>query len=240
MDSFKQRLFDLFITLVLLGFEMSPLHHNWELSAIIWSLCILGLIIYHRRSIMRLRLQCPITLSKRQQSPSSNLEHPHIEFYEDRSTMNRIRGGLEEELKTVEEAWLLTLTGTYPTTCELFKLHRIKKLLLLHPEGQHITKTAPVFNTRTPKELADLIRITTRNAQQAGGVEIRWFDGPITGMTIGDPELDRGWIRVEVPFAYWNNRAGFLIKRSEYPNLFTALKKAFLEQWEHGTQPPNL
>lgn len=202
------------------------------------------------RGTMRIRLRWPITSTKQQQDKAStpdtalnslgtNFQLPHIEFYENREELKRIRRGLENELKTVEEAWVLTFTGDYPTTHELFGLHRIKKLLLLHPKGQQITKTAPAFN-RTPSEMAGSIRTTTRNAQQSGGVEIRWFDGPITGMTIGDPDLDKAWIRVEVPFAYWRDRAGFLVKKAEYPTLFTALKKTFLEQWEHGTRPPSL
>jgi hypothetical protein len=216
----------------------------WD--AVLLGCSILLLLIVSFLAFYRVRMQRDEAERKNVNgiSAPANKEstNPQVEFYENRTTLNGIRKGLEEELKTVEDAWLLTFTGVYAANLELFKLHRIKKLILLHPEGREIITTAPAFN-REPDETAGLIRTTTRNAQQAGGVEVRWFDGPITGMLIGDPDsLDpnKGWVRVEVPFPYWGERVGFLITKAEYPNLFKALRATFLEQERISIKAPSL
>lgn len=159
-----------------------------------------------------------------------------IEFYNDRSAMIHARGGLENELRTVEIAWAAWYTGTYASAHEVFSAtRRIQRLILLDPEGAYVREFSSLFQ-RTPDELRSDIQTATRQALKAG-VQVRWFDGPITNMLLGDPDSPKGWARVEVLVSLTANRPGFVVNASGGRQaLFLKLKTAYQAMWEKARE----
>jgi hypothetical protein len=162
-----------------------------------------------------------------------------IEFYANRNDLHRRRGGLQQEVRNIDTAWMATWTGVYAANYEVFQSRRITRLILIDPDGGGFAGLATAF-WRTAQEVENEILTTTRLAMQSG-TDVRWSTAPITGMLIADPESEDGWIRVEAAFPFFADRPGFLVTRSGHSDLFVALKRSFEELWISGncrTPPP--
>lgn len=152
--------------------------------------------------------------------------HPSVDVYESRADLNRARGGLEEELRQVDEAWAAWPVGTHAQAHDVFaRTGKPQKLILLDPWHTHIKTIASLFQ-RTTEELQSDILITTRLARKAGA-QVFWFNGPMTSMLFGNPMSDDGWLRIEIAFPLSSTRPSVLLRRSSSARLYDDLRAVF-------------
>lgn len=117
----------------------------------------------------------------------------------------------------------------------MFAIGRIRRLILIDPGGRYIDGFAPAFE-RTRDELSQQIRMATRRAVEAG-VDVRWFDGPVFCVVIGDPHSNQAWARVEIPISLTAQRPGFRIRRETSPELYRGFVEVFERMWQRGRVP---
>ena len=157
-----------------------------------------------------------------------------IEFYPDRSSMVKARGGLKKEMEGVYVAWASWYAGTHATAEETFRTtHKPQRLVLLNPDGKYAPSAAKLFRRPLDQFKRD-VETTIAKAREAG-VEVYLFDGPMTLMLIAEPESrnGRGWVRVEIAIPDSAVRPNFVIKEAGYPELFQEFVAAFKAMVNH-------
>jgi len=155
-----------------------------------------------------------------------------IEFYPDRPSMVKARGGLKQELEGVYVAWAAWYAGTYAAAEEVFEsTHKPQKLILLNPDGKYAPIVADLF--RRPIEQLRRDIETTRDKALAAGIQTCLFDGPMPLMVIGEPESGNGWVRVELAIPGSAVRPNIVIKQADYPELFQQFVQAYKTMLNH-------
>ena len=155
-----------------------------------------------------------------------------VVFFKGRSY---VKGGIEKEIQKSKRIWLSAFTAAHVTDNELFKSKKIERLVLLDPNGRHIETFAPHFE-RKPGALKAQIETATEQAR-ASATEVRWFNGPITPMVIGEPGSGKGWARPEIPVTRSGERPGFKVWQRSHPDLYATLVDSFESMWENAREP---
>jgi hypothetical protein len=73
-----------------------------------------------------------------------------------------------------------------------------------------------------------------------GGIEVKWFDGPIqNSVIIADPQSDNAWIRVEIviPMESSGKRPSFRLEKAENRELFQSFYDSFQKMWKASEIP---
>ena len=154
-----------------------------------------------------------------------------IPFYEGRDAFYAT-GGILSELQNAKEAWAAWFTGISFTNRELFgKTPSLKRVILLHPEGQFLTQFAATF-LRDPSDVAKDIRITSKRARKSN-VEVRWFDGALTNMLLVDPE-QKGRVRIDSTIPLSGERPSYVVSQHDAADLYAELVKKYKELWEQS------
>jgi len=167
------------------------------------------------------------TSNDRQQATPSG-----IEFYPDRPSLVKARGGLKKELESVYVAWAAWYAGTHAAAEEVFEsTHKPQKLILLNPDGKYAPIVGDLF--RRPLEQLRRDIETTRDKALAAGIKTYLFDGPMELMVIGEPESGNGWVRVEIAIPGSAVRPNIVIRQTDYPELFQQFVQAYKTMLSH-------
>lgn len=161
-----------------------------------------------------------------------------IHFFENRDALNKKTGGIHGEIQTSDQAWLVTFVAAHASDHEVFQLSKLNRLILLDPRGSFVEKFSLSFN-RKAEEIKGKIRETTRQARKFG-VEVHWYDGPITSTLILNPDMENASARVEIDFPFMNaaDRPSLRIDKSKFPNVFNEIKRSFDELWHKSKKAP--
>lgn len=117
-----------------------------------------------------------------------------IEFYPNRSTFTKSRGGLLELIEPYREIWMAWWTGSKTWQSEVFTQPNIKKLII-QPPGYDLVETFSKAEKGDIEVYRRNIIATTSNALD-NNVSVVWAREAIIGMIIA-LEKDKGWARVE-------------------------------------------
>ncbi len=171
----------------------------------------------------------------------------YVEFFSDRSDVNRITRGIENELREPKRIWLLWHTATEAANRNVWKRKNIERLILLsaNPQNEILQLHAGNFGKEVNK-LREDIKDSTKTAQNEG-IAVKWLSGSVPNpMVIANP-IDKnnktkgGWARIEIlihsPLA--GERPGILIQQSMYPDLFKKLCDYYDEMWEKRSSEPS-
>jgi len=149
-------------------------------------------------------------------------------FFRDRTEMNTATGGLLGEVRAARRVWYTGIAGEYARANGLYAMPQFQRALLLDPYGHTISSLVAAVPGETESHLRQTIEQATREAQ-AHNVEVRWFDGPILGMTILEPNERDGSIRAEVLTPFSLERPNFKVLRED--PLYSRLLGAFEKIW---------
>lgn len=149
-------------------------------------------------------------------------------FFRDRTEMNAATGGLLGEVKAARQVWYAGIAGEYARANGLYAMPQFQRALLLDPYGRTISRLVAAVPGETESHLRQTIEQATREAQ-AANVEVKWYDGPILGMTILEPNDPDGSVRAEVFIPFSLERPNFKIHRGD--TLYSKLLDAFDKVW---------
>jgi hypothetical protein len=149
-------------------------------------------------------------------------------FFRNRSEMNEATGGLLSEVRTARRVWYAGFAGEYARANGLYALQQFSRALLLDPYGQTISRLVAAVPGETLSHLQQTIEQATREAQ-AANVDVRWFDGPILGMTVLEPGDSDSSIRAEILVPFLLERPNFKVNHDDplYATLLDAYEKAW-------------
>lgn len=170
----------------------------------------------------------PYIVSRARRVRNAPRVNADLRFYPDRAAMIQATGGLLREAQGARIVWLATLVGNHADVNGLFDLPQFRRLVLIHPRGQHLPTLA-----RQSSQSETLLRESIEGASRAAtahGVEVRWFDGPILNMVLLDPDEVSGSVRFEVLVPFRSTRPGYRAERGD--PLFFEMRAAFDRLWE--------
>ena len=167
-------------------------------------------------------------------------------------------------IESAEKMWASWITGTQARRDQVVERPKLKGLILPDPRRRTIIRyLARATHTDDQEELVRAIYNLSHQARvHASGVELRWFDGlatntlmladpPLSADTSTDtlklklanekaePESESAWIQVEtrIPYVVPSDRPGYRVYWSRHRELYNALLKAYIEQWNASTRP---
>lgn len=164
-----------------------------------------------------------------------------FQFYPNREHLQAQRP-LLATLQSTDDVWVWCGVGTSLRISDDVQRGRISRLMLAYPDAESVALRllARAVN-RSAANLANDIRLLTREAQQAG-VVVRWYVGA-TGdaLVIGNPQSQDGWAQIEsfVPGVVQRERASFRVERREQPRLFDSLTAAYTRAWGNESREPD-
>jgi uncharacterized protein YpmB len=165
-----------------------------------------------------------------------------MEFYPDRAAMLEKRC-LDTELRDekVVRLWVAFESGSHYNTVNDKDVHKIEKMVLLHPECDLTKQFVEKLGDRvTSGRFAASIKDAARKAMGHRTL-VRYSETPIMNVVIADPEDERAdsWARVNVflPHLTADRWPTFVIYRSKEPTLFGVIKDAYDEMWKDSKEP---
>jgi hypothetical protein len=167
---------------------------------------------------------------------------PKVEFYPDRAAMLEKRC-LDTELRDekVIRLWVAFESGSHYNTVNDKDVHKIEKMVLLHPECDWTRQFVEKLGDRvTSGRFVASIKDAARKAMGHRTL-VRYSETPIMNVVIADPEDERAdsWARVNVflPHLTADRWPTFVIYRSKEPTLFGVIKDAYDEMWKNSKEP---
>ena len=230
-------------TTALVRFEvLQELAPHWQAAFVVGLLLLswrlpglsLGLSRWWGRRAVRRRRKAA-RAARRGRAVSAPTTGDRVTFYAD----GRALPSLAAEMERFDEVWALWYTGGRANGHDVWGVGRIKRLILLSPQGEYLPRLASAF-LQELQDVRPIIEGATRRAQQAG-VEVRWFDGPIPmELTVGNPGEATGQVRVEVPLpsATVEDRPSFIVEKARHGELFGKLVEQYEMVWSQSGEPP--
>lgn len=154
-----------------------------------------------------------------------------IEFYSSRSVLNETRGGLTKELQSLSDGWVSWTTFASVLSIDASLLKNVSRMVLRHPDSPDLEQIAKV--QQVPMEHIKSMINQAVTVVRKHGVPIYLAKFPVPDITIHNPRGNDAWVRVEtfLPGVPAGKRPSFIVRRSEYQDLFEAIKFAYEQMW---------
>lgn len=158
-----------------------------------------------------------------------------FDFYENRKELNKETGGLQHELDTLREGWIMWPAGGTAVAIPAETLSHIERLILLNPDvsGPEYSRLFVGNEMNVKSTILDL----TKRAQDAG-VNVRWSTHSYLSIVINDHRSDLASARIEflLPGIESAFRPSFIIKKLGNPRLFETLVKMYESVWKESKE----
>lgn len=160
-----------------------------------------------------------------------------IDFYESRKELNEATGGLQHELDTLREGWIMWPAGGTAVSIPLGTLSHIERLILLDPDVGG-TDFSRLFVGNEMNVKSTILDLTKR--AQAAGVEVRWSTHSYLSIVINDHRSDSASARIELllPRIESAFRPNVSIKKLGNPKLFDKIVEMYESVWAESKEAP--
>lgn len=153
-------------------------------------------------------------------------------FYASRKTMTDLYGGIAREMNDSETIWAAWPGATTAQDQPEENRRKVKLLLLQEPAKGESSKYGEIVGLKESDIESD-VQIATREFAKVG-TEVRWYEGPLASITLGDPCKHNAWARVEVRLPIDNARwQSYLIYKRDNEEAYKAVLDSFLYMWNH-------
>ncbi len=144
--------------------------------------------------------------------------------------MNEKRGGTFKELDESKEIWACWHAGTNTENFTKDQRKKIKRLILRNPNNVELATHAEMWGWDNLNDVVSDIKHTSRTFKKTA--EVKWFNGSFPSITIGNPNTNNAWARVEVFFysesAKWQN---YLVYYRDNKEAYNTIKNSFDNMW---------
>jgi hypothetical protein len=146
--------------------------------------------------------------------------------------VNKSDHSIQAEMQMADAIWAAWYTGHYLAVNNLFTRYPvITRLILLDRNSAMIGQIAASLEIGRAIILQEITDTTERACK--AGIEVRWYDGPLTPMVIGSPSSpNRTWARVGIPISASSQRPSFVANRAASPVLVDEIKSAYERMWK--------
>ena len=155
-------------------------------------------------------------------------------FYNTRKSLNRLYGGIDEELTKAERVYA-AWHGATEAVCKSEQcLKKVERLLLVSPEATEILSIyadAGVIPVKISEIQSGILKAT--EIFRLAGTKVRWFSGQFNLLTIVDPHLsERARVRVEIwLYNGTDKRQNYIINRKSNEVAYNNITDTFEKMW---------